>query len=67
MFTTLKIHSLKEVFEIKQNLIVNCLGFGSKKVFNDDEVYGLKGHILEFANETNAKDIICLKYKESCV
>ena len=29
---------------------MNCLGFASKIIFKDQEVYAAKGHILEFDN-----------------
>ena len=42
--------TLEDVFDLKQELIVNCLGMGSKKLFLDDKFYGLKGHHVYFEN-----------------
>ena len=46
-------HSFEElsnVIQLKENNIVNCLGFASKTIFKDQDVYAVKGHILEFDN-----------------
>jgi hypothetical protein len=33
------------------------LGFGSKKLFGDDKIYGLKGYMIEYNNSTKIKGI----------
>ena len=39
--------------QLKEDNIVNCLGFASKTIFQDKDVYAVKGHILEFENPTD--------------
>ena len=45
------------MLQLKENNIVNCLGFASKIVFQDNDVYAVKGHILEFDNPTGFNEM----------
>lgn len=51
------------MLELPNRVIVNCLGLGSKNVFGDENMYGIKGHLLEIKNSTQIKAIFGFKFK----
>ena len=61
-FENYELTSIEDVHKIKQSYLVNSLGFGSKKIFGDENVYGTKGHLLEFSNPLKIKEYLCFKY-----
>lgn len=61
-FVNCEINSRQEILNFKEEHIVNCLGFSSKKLFGDNNLYGLKGHLLEFANPQGIEQFICIKH-----
>jgi hypothetical protein len=50
------VSSFKEIIEMDSRFIFNCMGLGSKKVFKDDNLQGIKGSVIYFKNTTNVKD-----------
>jgi hypothetical protein len=38
-----------------EKIIFNCLGLGSKGLFGDTKMKGIKGHLIEFKNESPSK------------
>jgi D-amino-acid oxidase len=40
---------------LSENIIVNCTGYGSKKLFDDSEVVARRGHLLVFKNSNPAQ------------
>lgn len=44
---------------MKQNIIFNCTGLGSRHLANDTKIKGIKGHLIEYNNPNpNKYDII---------
>jgi len=41
----------KTLAQLPEKIIFNCAGLGNRELFNDSEMKGIKGHILEFKNE----------------
>lgn len=37
-----------DVLSLKERHIFNCLGFGSREIFNDNKMKAIKGHVLKF-------------------
>ena len=33
---------------MKEDIIFNCSGLGSRSLFGDNKVYGAKGHLVEY-------------------
>ena len=58
---------MKDVTDLNENHLINCLGYSSKKIFNDSFVYGTKGHILVFTNPNKVKEFICLKHLDRSI
>ena len=52
----LKINSLKEIKRIENKLIFNCMGYYSKNVFPDKNIYPQKGNMICFQNTTNVSN-----------
>lgn len=34
------------MLELKDDVVIACLGLNSKKIFNDESIYGIKGHLV---------------------
>lgn len=49
---------------MKESTVVACLGLNSKFLFNDDKVYGVKGHLVELANTTGLKGVLGFEFDE---
>lgn len=45
----------EDLNQLREEIIFNCAGLGSKELFGDNEMKGIKGHLLEFRNENPAK------------
>jgi hypothetical protein len=41
--------------ELKGEVIFNCSGLGSRTLFDDTRMKGIKGHLIEFRNENPQK------------
>lgn len=52
-----KINDTEDIINLDEKVIVNCTGLGSKHIFNDQNLYGVKGYLLEFENPTKIKGI----------
>lgn len=42
------ITSKTDVLALKEKRIFNCFGLGSKYIFGDDKLRGIKGHLVQF-------------------
>ena len=49
---------------MEEEHIVNCLGYGAKKIFGDELLVPGKGYVLEFSNPEKIKYSIMLKKEE---
>lgn len=38
---------MNDILKLREDTIIACLGLSSKKVFKDENVYGVKGHLIE--------------------
>ena len=45
-FKTREFKSLQNVFELKENVIINCTGYGAKMLFNDPKMKPKRGHLI---------------------
>lgn len=61
-FENRKITGLNDILHTPTKVIINCMGLGSKYIFNDKNVYGVKGHLLEMENSTKIKGIYGFKH-----
>lgn len=52
-----KIESPTEIEELPTQFIFNCMGVFSKKIFKDDNLYGVKGSMIYYKNVNNVKDV----------
>lgn len=52
-FVKYKFRSLDEITDLSENIVFNCLGLGAKTLFNDDSMYGIRGHVVRFKNNEN--------------
>lgn len=48
---------IEDVLNLKESTVVACLGLNSKLLFKDNNVYGVKGHLIELANTTGIKGV----------
>lgn len=49
-FVNKNFDSVDDLLKLNEKFLINCLAFTSKKLFNDNQIYGKKGHLLEFRN-----------------
>lgn len=47
--------TLESLRELKEQVIFNCSGLGSRELFGDTKMKGLKGYILEYKNRDPQK------------
>lgn len=59
------IDSLVDLKAIPEPVIINCTGFGAKKLFNDTNMHALKGQVLEFENLQQIRYMIGVKYEDN--
>lgn len=45
-----KFENLDDVVALKEEVVMNCTGLGSKKLFNDNNLRGKKGNLLVYKN-----------------
>lgn len=48
---------MKDIVGLKEGTVVACLGLGCKKLFNDGNIYGVKGHLVELKNTTGWRGV----------
>src|SRR5262245_17386046 len=54
-FTTKRFESLSELHDLPQTIIVNCTGLGSRQLFNDPNMFAIKGQIVRLRAQSNLK------------
>lgn len=52
-----ELKSPKEIQELSTSFVFNCMGVFSKKIFKDDNLYGVKGSMIYYKNVNNMKDV----------
>jgi glycine/D-amino acid oxidase-like deaminating enzyme len=59
-FVNATLQSKEDVLNLKENHIFNCFGLGSKEIFGDEKLRGIKGHILKFklSDHETVKDFL---------
>ena len=45
-------------------MIVNCMGLGSKYIFGDQDIYGVRGTLLEFDNSLQNNGMIAVNFED---
>lgn len=58
-----KFESVEDVVALKENMIMNCLGFGAAKVFKDDKVTPITGHLLVYKNPFKINYVLSTKHE----
>jgi hypothetical protein len=48
--------SIQAFSEVKERVVLNCAGFGAKKLMNDEELISVQGHLLMLKNQ-NPEDL----------
>ena len=48
---------MNDVLELEDQTVIGCLGLSSKYVFNDEKVYGKRGHLIEMENTAGLKGV----------
>jgi len=54
-FRTKEFTDRQQVEDLKQNIIVNCTGYGAKKLFDDQALEARRGHLVVLRNPTRLK------------
>lgn len=49
--TILTFNNKEEIIKLPYNTIVNCTGLSARKLFNDDNIYPVKGHMIYLKNQ----------------
>lgn len=47
-----------EVLLLKEGIIINCAGYGAKELFNDQEMYPIRGHMVHLAPQDGVDYIV---------
>jgi D-amino-acid oxidase len=42
---------INDVLALEEPILVNCMSMGSRSLFNDDELFGVRGHLVHFKPE----------------
>lgn len=51
--------SCNTLLELQEPVIFNCTGLGSRELFNDRDLYGVKGHIIVFEAQPEIDYAVC--------
>ncbi|MFL5088328.1 MAG: FAD-dependent oxidoreductase [Xanthobacteraceae bacterium] len=54
-FRTREFKDRQQVEDLKENIIVNCTGYGAKKLFDDQALEARRGHLVILRNPTRLK------------
>lgn len=52
---------------MKEDIIMNCTGFGARQLFGDQNVLGKKGHLWFFKNVNNVNYMLAARHNNSHV
>ena len=47
--------SQQNLYQLEEEVIFNCSGLGSRELFGDSLMRGIKGHLVEFKNKAPEK------------
>lgn len=59
VFIEKNIESLDELMQLPQAVIFNCAGLGSRELFNDHELYPVKGHLVVYEAQSEIDFLVC--------
>ncbi len=59
--------SIDELQALQESVIFNCTGLGSRELFNDTDMYGVKGHIIMFETQPEITYAICNHHQKQDV
>lgn len=45
----------ENIYQLEEEIIFNCSGLGSRELFGDSQMRGIKGHLVEFKNRAPEK------------
>lgn len=66
-FVSRKLTDLNDVLGMPTKVLINCMGLGSKVIFKDNLVYGVKGHLIEIENSSKIRGIYGFKHENGPV
>jgi D-amino-acid oxidase len=53
-----EVHNIDEAFE-EFDIVCNCTGLGSRKLFNDELIYPTRGQVIRIANTNKLSHVLC--------
>ena len=59
VFIEKNIESIDQLMQLPQAVIFNCTGLGSRELFNDQELYPVKGHLVVYEAQPEIDFIVC--------
>jgi D-amino-acid oxidase len=59
VFVQKNIESTDELMQLPETVILNCTGLGSRELFNDHELYPVKGHLVVYEAQPEIDFIVC--------
>lgn len=46
-----KFDTISDILALPESIVINCTGIGSKKLFNDTDLIGIKGHVVHIKKD----------------
>lgn len=58
VFEMKKMSSINDLQDLKQKVVFNCTGLGSRELFNDTDLVPVKGHLVIFSAQPNINYVV---------
>jgi D-amino-acid oxidase len=59
IFEEKNIESIEQLMQLPERVIFNCTGLGSRDLFNDHELYPIKGHLVVYEAQPEIDFVVC--------